>query len=121
MRRFLAGGMVTFIVILMAVLIQFLPLSGAEARSPKPALVKTFEIVVGADPGEDPHLKIDSSIRPVQDLGAGCYETEPSTRKIKFETLWGLDQRAIESNDRQTRVNSKLSLFFKAFLSRFTP
>jgi hypothetical protein len=55
----------SYSVLVLIAAVLLLPFSGAAyARSPKIGIITIFGDIVGADPGEDPHLKVDPQVDP---------------------------------------------------------
>lgn len=93
----------------------------ALARSPKPGIVSIFDDFVAAEPGEDPHLKVDPEIRvePVERLGAGA---PPAAGGDDRDLLGDGESCPAGRGTRSSRVYHKfiaaLRIFFAATMPR---
>ena len=77
-----------------------------HARSPKAGKISIFGETVTADPGEDPHLKVDPQVDPViRDLDG--YAVSPPASKDGAIT-GGHQETGIMTGAGQTRVKTKL-------------
>jgi hypothetical protein len=97
----------SYSVLVVAVAAILLSLSGAtHARSPKAGKISIFGETVTADPGEDPHLKVDPQVDPViRDLD-GCAVSPPGGNDGAI--TGGHQETGIMTGAGQTRVKTKL-------------
>ena len=85
--------------------VLLLPISGAAyARSPKAEHYTIFSEIVWADPGEDPHLKVDPQIEPgpVRDFDGGTSST----------TIDGVDTGIMGRSSVKTKLLITLQILF---------
>jgi hypothetical protein len=89
-----------------------LPLSGAaNARSPKPGLYSIFGETVAADPGEDPHLKVDPEFTRDFDTGS----SSSTYLSGDCEKTGGRRETGYLAGAGRSRVTNKLLLTLQIF------
>jgi hypothetical protein len=99
----------SYSVLALIVAIMLLPLSSATyARSPLIGRYTIFDEIVGADPGEDPHLKVlpevDSGI--TRDMTGGT--TSSTTDGVDKLIIGGHQATGYKVGTRRSRVKTKL-------------
>jgi hypothetical protein len=104
-------------VLLCAAALPLIP-DTALARSPRPGVVSIFDDLVGAEPGEDPHLRVDADIRvdPIGGLGTSALPDADASGR----DLVGRDP----VNCRRTgpsRVHSKFLAMLRFFFATTMP
>ncbi len=89
--------------------VLLLPLSGAAyARSPKAGHYTIFGEIVGADPGEDPHLKIDPQVDPglIRDFDRGA--SSATADGVDTAIMGGHQATGCKAGAGRSRVKTKL-------------
>ena len=95
------------VLVLIAAVLLF-PLSGAaNAGSPKAGQYPIFGETVGADPGEDPHLKINPQVYPglVWDFDGGI--SSITVGGVDTAIMGGLQATGYKAGAGRFRVNTK--------------
>ena len=97
----------SYSVLVMAVAAILVSLSGAaHARSPKAGTISIFGETVSADPGEDPHLRVDPQVDPLsRDLDGGTVSV-PDGKDGTI--IGGRQENGMMTGAGQTRVKTKL-------------
>ncbi len=99
----------SYSVLALIVAVLFLSLSSAAyARSPNIGKFSIFDEIVGADPGEDPHLSVDPQVDPglARDLYGG---TSSSTRDgVDSAIMGGRQATGYKAGAGRSRVKTKL-------------
>jgi hypothetical protein len=80
MERIIRKGLAVGLLLTTLVITLSSTFSASLAKSPKPGVVSVFDNSVGGEPGEDPHLKIDSDAAIVPFLEADGSGGDLTTR-----------------------------------------
>ncbi len=107
--RICISRLFSYSVLALIVAIFLLSLSSAAyARSPRTGIYSIFDDIVEADPGEDPHLKVD----PVVEYGIPLYLPEGTslsmTDRVDKEITGGHKATGYKAGTGRSRVKTKL-------------
>jgi hypothetical protein len=90
----------------------------AYARSPNAGKYTIFGETVGADPGEDPHLKVDPEVDPdiTRDIDGGSRSS--TTGGVDRAITGGRRETGYEAGAGRSRVKTKLLITLKILFGR---
>lgn len=109
----------SYSVLALIVAVLLFPLSGtAYARSPNVGIYSIFDETVGADPGEDPHLKVDPHVD--QGLTRDLYGGASSSTADGVDTaiMGGHRETGCNPGAGRSRVKTKLLITLKILLGQ---
>lgn len=101
--------------VLAAVIILFALSPAAEATSTKYDSSFLSDNMLNADPGEDPHLKIDPGLPEYYLIDYQSQSSAVQSSGTRQEMLRGHDSKSLSVN-RHSRVNPKLRILLQVFL-----
>ena len=99
--------------------VLLVPLSGtAYARSPNVGIYTIFDETVGADPGEDPHLKVDPHVDPglTRDFYGGA--SSSTANGVDNAIMGGHQATGYTAGAGRSRVKTKLLITLQSLFGQ---
>ena len=93
--------------------------SAVQARSPLIGKYTIYDDIVGADPGEDPHLRFDPQVDPglTRDLYGGT--SSSTSGDVDVVIRRGYQATGFKAGTGRTRVKTKLLITLQSLFGRY--